>query len=197
MTLKDRLKGIGLDFKPSMLEDRRLLLGVGVICVLTLLLVLRSGYFYHQGTEEKLSAYDDMLLVSSQVLTKGGEIQKEIGAGAKRLAELENGLLRADKPSIGAAKLQEAVKQIASKRMITIESEKALNVKEVGEYIKIPVEFHFKTELKQLNMLLYDIEESQLLIGVRDMHIKTSDRNNPFTLNITIVVEGVIKKVRG
>jgi Tfp pilus assembly protein PilO len=178
----------------TLFDNRRLLLGATVICVLALLLVIKTGYAYHRDSMEELSNYEEALSISSKILSRGTEVENFIALGTERLAELEQGFLDADKPSIGAARLQEAVKKIALRNKISIRSEKSNNFKEAGHYIKIPVEFHFTSELMQLNRLLYDIEASELLIGVRAINIKSPERNKRAKLDITLVVEGVIRR---
>ena len=88
----------------KVLENRRLLFGIGIICVLISLLAIKSGYSYHRSTMEELTTYKEALRISSEVLSRGSEVENLIDRGFERLEDLEEGLLSADKPSIGAAR---------------------------------------------------------------------------------------------
>ena len=175
-------------------QNRRIIPGIAVICVLVVLLIIKAGYDYHKATLDEIATYEDLLERSSLVLARGDNVGKLIDDARLGISKLEKGLLKADKPSIGAAKLQEAVKKMSSQKKITIKSENALNFEEAGAYVKVPVEFHFKAKLSQLNDLLYEIRSSPLLMGVSSMRIKAADQTDPSRLNVALVVVGAFKK---
>jgi len=127
-------------------------------------------------------------------VAKSAEMQNSIAVGKKKVEDMEKGLLKADNPSLGAAVLQEAIKKIASKKRIQIRSESVLTVEEAAEYIKVPVQFQLEADLTQLTRLLYEIQSSPLLMGVRTMRINGQSRRNQGLLHVTLVVDGAIKK---
>ncbi|MFQ5442185.1 MAG: type II secretion system protein GspM [Thermodesulfobacteriota bacterium] len=179
------------------MENRRIIPGIAVIGVLAVLLLVRWGYNRHQSAVEEISAYNEVLRTSSLVLARGSEVEKLIGIEKKRIKELEKGLLRASKPSIAAAELQEAFKKLVKKKKISISSENVLNFEEEGDYIRIPVEFHLRAGLSQLTRLLYDVQASALLMGVRSLRIRGPNSRNKAKMNVTLVLEGAIKTKGG
>ncbi|MFQ5353313.1 MAG: GspMb/PilO family protein [Thermodesulfobacteriota bacterium] len=178
-------------------ENNRVLPGMAVIGVLVLLLILKWGYNHHQRSASEIIAYNDLLQASSSIAERGSEIEKIIAGQNQEISALEKGLLKAQKPSIAAAELQEAFKKILARKNIIISSENVLAFEESGEYIKIPVEFHLKAELGQLTRLLYDVRLSPLLMGVRSMHIRTLSAADNAIMNITLVLEGAIRNTGG
>ncbi len=181
------------DLRTLMLENKKLLPGVVIIGVLAVLLILRAGYNYHKGMHEEISSYEELLRNSSVILARGESLEERLNAAVKMSGTLEKGLLGAEQPSIGAAELQEEFKKYSSKRKIDITSETALSFEEAGDYIKIPVEFRFKVELWRLSDLLYDIQASPLLMGVKKLRIKSPEDREPTMLTVTLVVEGAIR----
>lgn len=185
------------DLRALMLENRKLLPGIVIIGVLAVLLILRAGYNYHQGMHQEISSYEELLRNSSMILARGESLEERLSVGIKMAGTLEKGLLGAVQPSIGAAELQEEFKNYSSRRQIVITSETALSFEEAGDYIKIPVEFRFKAELWRLSDLLYDIQASPLLMGVKKLRIRSPEEREPTMLTVTIVVEGAIRNTVG
>ncbi len=176
-----------------MMENRRILPGIAVIGVLVLLLLVKWGYSHHQDARREIAAYREALQASSSIVARGDEIEKLIELKKNRIKELEKGLLKASRPSMAAAELQEAFKKLLLSKNISISSENVLNFEEAGDYIKIPVEFHLKAELWQLTRLLYDVRASRLLMGVKSMDVKVPYSENKAKMNISLVIEGAIK----
>ncbi len=178
-------------------ENPRIFPGMVIIGVLVILLVLRFGYARHRENLEEIAAYREALKASSLMLARSDGIKTRIEAGEKDLKALEKGLLKARGPSMAAAELQEAFKRLTTGRDITIRSENVLGFEDAGQYMKIPVEFHLKTALSELTRLLYEIEASPLVMGVRSMHITVPYSRESGDINVTLVLEGAIRKGKG
>ncbi len=177
--------------------NRRILPGVALIGVLALLLLLRWGYNHHSSSLAEITAYNDLLQTSSSIVERGDDVKNLISLEKKKIASLEKGLLKAKKPTIAAAELQESFKKILVKKNISIDSENVLNFEEAGNYIKIPVEFHLKAELKQLTSLLYEIRLSPVLMGIKSLNIRSIAARDQAKMNVTLVLEGAIKNKEG
>ncbi len=177
-----------------MLENRRLAPGMAVIGVLVLLLIVKWGYSRHMNARAEIAAYREALATSSEMLARGGDVKERIAREQKRLKALERGLLKASEPSMAAAELQEAFKRLIVRKNISISSENVLGFEEAGKYMKIPVEFHLKAALRELTRLLYEIEASPAIMRVRSMHVVVPYSGDKAMINVTLVLEGVIKK---
>ncbi len=174
-------------------QNRRIVPGLLAIGVLVLLLVLKWGYAHHQESLAEIEAYREALQTSRVMLARTDDIKKRIEARKKGLSALEKGLLKAKSPAMAAAELQEAFKHLIAGKNITIRSESVLSFEELGDYTRIPVEFHLSTDLRQLARLLYDIETSPLVMGVRSMHVAVPYSGDKAMVNVTLVLEGGIK----
>lgn len=174
-------------------ENRRILPGIAIIGTLVFVLVLKWGYNTHQSSVAEITAYNDLLQTSSAIASRGEGVKKLIAEQKTEIGTLEKGLLKAEKPSIAAAQLQEAFKKIVARKKIIISSENVLNFEDAGKYIRIPVEFHLQAELSQLTRLLYEIQLSPLLMGVRSMNIRSMNATNSSRMSVTLVLEGAIK----
>ncbi len=178
-------------------ENRRIIPGFAAIGVLVLLLVLKWGYQRHQDYRAEIETYREALRTSSLMLSRTGDIKERIESRQKGIRALEKGLLKAARPSMAAAELQEAFKKLIAGKDITIRSQNVLSFEEAGKYVKIPVEFHLNTELGQLARLLYDIERSPLVMGVRSMHVTVPYSGEKAKINVTLVLEGALMSSKG
>ncbi len=174
--------------------NRRMLYLSAAICILAVLVIIKTGYNYHIALIEEIASKEELYFTNSSMLVRGDEMSKSLKAYEQRVSGLESGLLATDKPSIGAAMLVELFKIFSSHRGISITSEKVLPFKDAEIYVRIPVEFQFKAEMYQLKELLFDLESSSILAGVRDLRIKAANMKSSGGLDVSMVVEGAIKR---
>lgn len=172
-------------------KNRRILPGVAIIFILASLLLIRSGYGYHLSFLEEIEVKNELYMASASALASKDELEKIIKKAEGRIKALEGGLLEAERPPIAAAKLQKAVKAIASKNGIPIVSERALLFAENGDYLKIPVEFKLKADARSLRSFLYEIATSPLIMGVSELKIRVDDSKR---LDILVTIEGMMSK---
>ncbi|MBI1912592.1 MAG: hypothetical protein HYS21_11405 [Deltaproteobacteria bacterium] len=176
------------------LRQSRLFYGALLIPLLVLLILARSAYRYHMGAREEIMVKIEQYQAQYSMMAKGEDILTAKKIAEERLLKMEKGLLDATKPSMAAAMLQETFKAFSSKKGITITSEKALNYSEKGRYIKIPVEFQFRAGLAELKDLLYDIKAAPVVMGVKEIRIKSPRQNEAGRLDVSLVIEGAINK---
>lgn len=181
------------NIEPAIKKNRRALIGIAAICVLSALLAVKGFHSRHLIKKAEIEARAETYRKTSAAVLREDEAGKLKISADKKIAELEKGLLNADSPSIGAALLQEAFKSYTVKKGIAVSSERALPFNEKDGYKKIPVEFQFKANPEELKGLLYDIKSSPLIMGVRSLRLKSSGRGGPERLNVSLVLEGVIR----
>lgn len=175
-------------------KSRILLPGAVIILMLLAALAARWAYNYHAALREEINTSVEIYRSASAMLASEGRIKNGLKSARIRLGQMERGLLRAKKPPVGAASLQELFKAMAKRRGITISSARPLSFGKGGAYINIPVEFHFMTGIGELKSLLYDIRSSRLIMGVKYIRIKSADKNKTGKLDTTLRLEGLMKK---
>ena len=174
----------------------RLLPAFGIIAVLCALLIVRAGYRYHVTAQEEIALNAERYAAFRSVLVRADDLERLRDADEEKTREFEKGLLGADKPATGAARLHEAFKALASRRNVAISSVRPLIPEHTGSYAKVPVEFEVNGTLSNLKDLLYEVRASLVLMGVKSLRIR-SDEQGASALDATVVLEGVIKKVNG
>jgi hypothetical protein len=177
--------------------NRKLAPAFAIIVVLASLLAARAVYNYHMAVLEEIASSADRYAAFQSMLERAGELRGLQEANELKLRALEGGLLSADTPPIAAAKLQEAFKALVSKKNIAVISERALPAVNADRYARVPVEFQVKAGMSEIKDLLYEIQASSVLMGVRSLRVKAADAGGPGSLDVTIVVEGAIMKQAG
>ena len=178
----------------AMEENRRMLPGVIVIAILVALLAFRWGYRRHVAGLEEIAALEELYRSSMSLAQRGADISRLKAESEARIREREKGLLKATKPTVAAAELVESFKAVTSRKGIVITSQRSLAASDMAGYTVIPVEFLFRADLAQVKNLLYDIQSSQMLVGVRELKIKVPESNDNGRLEVRLVIEGAIKK---
>lgn len=185
-----------LRLSPSGLRARnkRLFTALLISSALIGILLIRAGYNYHLSAGEELLHGMEAYASAESMLARA----REITASQKRLSErvkrLEQGLLKAAQAPVGSAELEEVLKSLASKARVAVKAQKALPPIEKGQYVLIPVEFQMRTDTAGLKELLFSLQSAPVMIGVKSLSIRTASEKDSRLLDISLVIEGAIKR---
>ncbi len=153
-----------------------------------------SVYEHYSGMKEETALRSGELLAWSDLVDRAHGIEELLAEKKEELQRLEEGLLVGRTPSLGAAHLQSAFREHSSRRGIRIGSERALGAVDMGRYAGIPVEFRFRAGISELKELLSDIDDSKVAMGVRSIRIRSRGERAPGVLDVSLVVEGIMRK---
>ena len=109
----------------------------------------------------------------------------------------EQNMLPGTTPALAAANLQDILKQLSAKNLISIKSEKVLDTKPLDFFEQIPVQIEFTSTITNLANFLYDIEAYNKLLIVNDLTVRVTSRRNPRDVRATLVVTGLMKGAKG
>lgn len=166
-------------------ENRRLVYGLLLILILVGLIAFRKAYEFHQAAQQEMESKKESIAILSSRLDGGNRPGYE-----QKPPSLEKGLVQADKPSIAAALIQKSIRAAALKNRVHIISERPLKPVGHGPYLKVPVEFQFKTDTAGLTGFLTDVRSAEPMTGVDGVSIKRSDSGG---LEVTMVVLGAMR----
>jgi len=126
--------------------------------------------------------------------SRADEYLKRIRALSQRSAQK---MLPGATPPLAAANLQDILKTLSAKNLISIKSEKVLDTKPLDSFQRIPVQIEFTSTITSLNDFLYDIEAYEKLLFVDDLTVRVTSRRNPRDVRATLVVTGLMKGAKG
>ncbi|MFQ5900515.1 MAG: type II secretion system protein GspM [Thermodesulfobacteriota bacterium] len=175
-------------------KNKRMVIGITIALVLLMLVIARYSYENHLLARKEIETKSELYRISSGLASERDGILKRLEHLDARLKGLKAGILTADRVPVAAAELQKLIKEMAKKRQIKMSSEKVLSAIESGKFVRVPVEFRFKTMLPGLKGLIYDIESSSLILSIPAIKIKAPEMKDQQMNKVTLVVEGIMKK---
>ena len=142
--------------------------------------------------ENQIKTKTALLEKYQMVLSRRQSLEEESERLEKRLAKLENNLLRGDKPPLAAAELQKILKAAAQQADVNITSERILDPVVKGHYLEIPVEIKVKCSVTKFTKLLFAIENSPQRLSIKELNLRADHKINPKKVNAVLVVVGLI-----
>lgn len=158
-----------------------------------LLAVIASVYLYEyhkyiEGrTGERMREYSD----GAALLAEGAGMQGREGEARARVAELEEGLVRASSAAKAASMMEGSFREAASKRGVELVSKRRLPPVPENGYVRVPVEFQARGRTGVVKDLLYDIYASKEMTGVSSVRIRRVDDRG--TIDAVFIIDGMIR----
>ena len=130
-----------------------------------------------------------------QVLQEKKRLEVALISAERELGRAESGLLPQETSALAAADIQNTLNNIAEQKNIRIESMRVLKSKptENGEYTTIPLEVIMTASIRQIEDVLFFIENSQRLLKITAIRIRLTNVRNPEKIYCSFTVEGLMK----
>lgn len=188
------MRTIGSILKALAAASPRLFRMIVISMALGAILFGKLIYTLHASAAQEAALKKEELAAYSSMIARLGEFQKLKADGEIKLMEAEKRLIPGKKSDAGVAVLQEAFRACSGRNGILVASGRALPTVKQGSYLKIPMEFQFRADVRQLKELLSDMHSSPVLMGMRGVKIKSRGASDPGRLDVSMVVEGAMKK---
>ncbi len=177
-------------------RERKILLICGVA-----LLLAGAVYRFSPDIPSVFSGPDEMsfkekeLMKYREVLQEKSRLEATLISAERELARAEAGLLPQGTPALAAAGIQNMLNSLAEKNRIRIESMRVLKSRptEDGKYITVPLEVIMTASIRQIEEVLFYIENSQRLLNIRAIRIRLTNVRNPEQIYCSFTVEGLMK----
>jgi Tfp pilus assembly protein PilO len=101
------------------------------------------------------------------------------------------------KPSLAASELQAILEGIIKKARTTITNIKNSSPVEKESFYQIPIEITVESTLRELKDIIYEIENSDKFLFVRDLNIRLVKSGEPEKLKAKFIIDGFAKKNLG
>ena len=146
------------------------------------------------GSDE-MSFKQKELMRYREVLQEKSQLEATLISAERELARAEAGLLPQQTPALAAADIQNMINNVADQKNIRIESMRVLKSKptENGKYIAIPLEVIMTASIRQIEEVLFFIENSQRLLKITAIRIRLTNVRNPDQIYCSFTVEGLMK----
>lgn len=177
-------------------RDRKFLIAGGVaICIFILL-----KFIVIPSVEKVSSLQDDLVLKErtvekyTKIISRQSELQKKLKLLKREQTKINNSLLTGGTPSLSAADIQKSIDRIATSSTIEIQSVKIMDSGKQDEFVTIPIQVRFTSDLRRMKNFVYGIETNQKLLTIPDLKISVRNRRDPKEVVVTMVVRGFMQK---
>jgi Tfp pilus assembly protein PilO len=130
----------------------------------------------------------------TRIISRQAELQKKLKLLKRDDLSISNSLLKGETPSLSAADIQKSIDRIATSSTIEIQSVKIMDSGKQGDFLTVPIQVRFTSDLKRMKNFIYSIETSQKLLTIPSLKISVRNRRDPKEIIVTMVVSGYMKK---
>lgn len=127
-------------------------------------------------------------------LKKQADFQKSSRDRSREEALVQQGLLRGETTSLAAADIQKIVDEFAKQSKVTMQSVKVLDSDTKDDFVVIPVQIVFSSDLTRLVTFIHGIETDRKLLTMPDLKIRVKNERKPQDISVTVTVAGYMKK---
>ena len=107
---------------------------------------------------------------------------------------MQQSLLKGETASLAAADIQKIVDEIAKESKVDMQSVKVLDSETKDDFVVIPVQISFSSDLTRLVKFLQRIETGKKLLTIPELKIRVKNELKPQDVSVTLTVAGYEKK---
>jgi Type II secretion system (T2SS), protein M subtype b len=180
----------------AMIGGGLLLLVLVYLVVISPIMDLEDGWSQEIVRQRRLVGKYQSLIHSKARIDQGNKAMKAT------LAQAESQFLSGNNAAVASADLQEILKKLTQDHGVQLTSAKVLQPREAGPYLEVPVQAQLSCTTKQLLTILYHLEHHKKLLFVPELEVNAprwaaGAAKKEATLQVNLVVSGVIKKSKG
>jgi hypothetical protein len=178
------------------MKKNRLLIGIGLILILTVLVVYRYGYVSLVGGIERIKDQREMkqktLSKYHALISKREALTEEIDRLRNLLKDEELKLISGQTPALASASLQGMLKQLIHEKGVSITSERVERTDEKDGYRVVSVSFDMTTNsIGAISDILYNIESRTPYMVINQLSVRVRNYRRPSQLTIRLKVSGL------
>lgn len=141
-----------------------------------------------QSLEQTHEKYRKILIKRDQVVSRLNQLKQEESKTSNKL------LLKGTTTSLAAAEMQKMLEKLSNSSDIELKRVKVQEAKEIGNFLSIPVELRFTTDLQKMTDFLSKIKDSNKLITISRFRIRVKRRRDPKLLIVTMWANGFMEQ---
>jgi type II secretory pathway component PulM len=181
--------------KISPRDKKFIIAGTVALCLFVLIkFIMFPAFDWVSQQREDLAFKEKTVDKYSRIISKQGELQKKLKLLKKDEIKLNNSLVKGETASLSAADIQKSIDRVATSSTIEIQSVKIMDSDKRGEFVTVPIQVRFTSDLARMKNFIYSIETSQKLLTIPKLKISVRNRRDPKEIIVTMTVTGYMKK---
>ncbi len=172
-----------------------IIIGTVAVCLFVILKLFLFPFF------DKISEQENDILLKERTLEKYLKFiqkQAEVQQTLKRLAReektIQSSLLKGETASLAAADIQKIVDKAAESSGLDIKSVKVLEPGRKEEFITIPIQVMFTSDLSRMKKFIQSIETNRKLLTIPELKIRVKNKRKPREISVTLQILGLMTK---
>tara|TARA_B100000315_G_scaffold72484_2_gene66030 strand:- start:3430 stop:3987 length:558 start_codon:yes stop_codon:yes gene_type:complete len=158
------------------------------------LVIVKPIYSKHIEIQSKIEQKGMLLKRYKAILKRDDQLKKRVVYIKKEFDRMAKVLLVSAKPSLAASELQAILEDIIKKARSTVTNIKNNKPIEKEAFYQIPIEITVDSTLRELKDIIYQIENSDKFLIVRDVNIRLVKSGDPEKLKTKFIIDGFAKK---
>ena len=177
-------------------RDKKLIIAgavaVAVFCVLKFGLFPVYDTFVERRNEiaQKEKTQEKYL----KFLKEQADFQKSGKERGREEGLVQQSLLKGETASLAAADIQKIIDGFARESKVDMQSVKVLDSDTRDDFVVIPVQISFSSDLTRLVKFVQNIETDKKLLTIPDLKIRVKNELKPMDVSVTMTVAGYMKK---
>ena len=159
------------------------------------LLAVNPLYKKHLDTQSKIEQKGMLFNRYKAILAREDQLKERVMYIKKEFDVMDNVLLSGAKPSLAASELQSILENIIKKTGVTITNIKNKRPLEKEAFYQIPIEITVESTLRELKDIVFQIENSDKFLLVKELSVRMVKSGNPETLKTRLIIDGFVKNV--
>lgn len=127
-------------------------------------------------------------------LKEQADFQKSGKDRGKEEISVQQSLLKGETASLAAADIQKIVDGFAKESKVEMQSVKVLDSETKDDFVVIPVQIVFSSDLTRLVKFVQSIETDKKLLTIPELKIRVKNELKPQDVSVTLTVAGYMKK---
>ncbi len=181
--------------KISQRDKKFLIAGAIALC---LFFLIKYGVFplYDQISFKKrdIALKEKTLKKYMDKIEKASELQGLLIKQASKIQKIEQSLLKGGTTSLAAADIQKIANKIARDSDVSIKSVKVMEAGEKGDFVTIPIQVTFESDLTKTSNFIQKIENNRKLLTIPELKIRVKNRRKGGAISVTLQIVGFMKK---
>jgi flagellar biosynthesis/type III secretory pathway M-ring protein FliF/YscJ len=127
-------------------------------------------------------------------LSEQADFQKRMTGRGKEEGLGQQSLLKGETTSLAAADIQKVVDEFAKESKVDMQSVKVLDSDTKDDFVVIPVQIAFSSDLTRFVKFVRGIETDRKLLTIPELKIRVKNEQKPQDVSVTLTVAGYMKK---
>lgn len=173
-------------------RDKKILT-IGALAVVLILVIsyVIIPFIESEKDIREITQQKEMVLQKyEKIMNQREKVERRLNQLRGEQNQLHRKLLKGSTTSLAAAEMQKVLEKLSKTQDLELKSVKVRDEEEKGEFLAIPLEIRFVTDLGRTRKFLADLEKNSKCLVIPKLKISVKNQRDPKEVIVTLVVTG-------